>query len=212
MHSKSCFAQNAGRELEAAKKTWDFTGQVNFGLQRLREIHLHPELYVGAGLSGSRDRSICIYLPPLPSLFSLSPASILLTLPLPNRCKEVGIRKVASGGRKQLVGQFPGESFMTCLIAYALAVVLAYLFLPFFNQLADKKLSLSYLADVNLLVGECASCFRAELRDEYRSDMGQDKSQRHSTHTWLAQRIVSPACCVAPVRISVCGCNDSNAI
>ena len=67
------------------------------------------------------------------------------------RAKEIGIRKVIGSNRKQLLMQFLGESFLLCTIAFVIAIILAQLILPFFNSLANKALSLSYLFDVKLI-------------------------------------------------------------
>ncbi len=67
------------------------------------------------------------------------------------RSKEVGIRKVIGGNRKQLIVQFLGESFLLSTIAFLLAVFLVQLLLPLFNNLANKALSLSYLFDAKLV-------------------------------------------------------------
>ena len=69
------------------------------------------------------------------------------------RAKEIGIRKVTGGTRKQLIIQFLGESFLLCAIAFILALVLAKTLLPLFNELANKALALSYLFDTRLVAG-----------------------------------------------------------
>jgi putative ABC transport system permease protein len=69
------------------------------------------------------------------------------------RAKEIGIRKVIGGNRKQLIIQFLGESFFLCTIAFVLAIAIAQLVLPLFSDLANKVLSLSYLFDVKLVTG-----------------------------------------------------------
>ena len=69
------------------------------------------------------------------------------------RSKEIGIRKVVGGQRVQLTRQFLGESFIVCFISFAFAIVLATIALPVFNDLANKRLSLSYLADTQLILG-----------------------------------------------------------
>jgi len=69
------------------------------------------------------------------------------------RAKEIGIRKVIGGNRKQLIIQFLGESFLLCTIAFVLAVAIVQLVLPLFSDLANKVLSLSYLFDVKLVSG-----------------------------------------------------------
>ncbi|MES1224266.1 MAG: ABC transporter permease, partial [Bacteroidota bacterium] len=67
------------------------------------------------------------------------------------RAKEIGIRKVMGGSRKQLIRQFLGESFLLSAIAFVLAIVLVQLVLPLFDNLAYKALSLSYLFDAKLV-------------------------------------------------------------
>lgn len=67
------------------------------------------------------------------------------------RSKEIGMRKVIGGSRKQLIMQFLGESAMICLISFSLALLFAQLFLPYFNDITNKRLNLSYLADAKLI-------------------------------------------------------------
>src|SRR5436305_146470 len=69
------------------------------------------------------------------------------------RSKEIGIRKVVGSTRKQLIKQFLAESFLFSLIAFVIAIFLTIAILPFFNELANKKLSLSYLSDWYLYAG-----------------------------------------------------------
>jgi putative ABC transport system permease protein len=79
------------------------------------------------------------------------------------RAKEIGVRKVTGGTRRQLIVQFLGESFLLCAIAFILAMVLAQTMLPLFNQLANKALSLSYLLDARLVCGFLALFFSTAL-------------------------------------------------
>ncbi len=58
------------------------------------------------------------------------------------RAKEVGIRKSIGSSKKQLIGQFLTESFLVVILAFALALLLVFLVLPAFNQLADKDIEL----------------------------------------------------------------------
>jgi ABC-type antimicrobial peptide transport system permease subunit len=58
------------------------------------------------------------------------------------RAKEVGIRKAIGALRRQLIGQFMGESLLTAALAFLLAIVIAWLLLPFFNSMAEKQLTL----------------------------------------------------------------------
>lgn len=58
-----------------------------------------------------------------------------------NRAKEVGIRKVAGSLRSNLISQFLAESILLSFLSLILALGLAWLLLPFFNQLAGKQMS-----------------------------------------------------------------------
>jgi len=57
------------------------------------------------------------------------------------RAKEVGIRKVMGSVRGQLIGQFFSESILMTLLAFVLSILLLQLSLPWFNEVADKRLS-----------------------------------------------------------------------
>jgi hypothetical protein len=60
------------------------------------------------------------------------------------RAKEVGIRKAIGSLRGQLVGQFMGESLLVVGLALLLALALAQLALPFFNQVAGKQINIPW--------------------------------------------------------------------
>ena len=60
------------------------------------------------------------------------------------RAKEVGIRKAVGSLRKQLVSQFFAESLLVVALAFMLAVGLVQSCLPWFNTIADKKISIPF--------------------------------------------------------------------
>jgi len=60
------------------------------------------------------------------------------------RAREIGVRKVVGAGKKQLVGQFIGESLLVSFIALLISLLLVTLFLPSFNGLTEKELSLDF--------------------------------------------------------------------
>jgi len=60
------------------------------------------------------------------------------------RAREVGIRKAIGSLRGQLIRQFFTESVLIALIAWVAALAIAQLLLPFFNELADKKMTIPY--------------------------------------------------------------------
>jgi putative ABC transport system permease protein len=61
------------------------------------------------------------------------------------RSKEVGVKKVVGAARKQLIFQFLVESFFFTLLAAVLAIGLAYLLIPFYNQITQKQVSIDFL-------------------------------------------------------------------
>lgn len=62
-----------------------------------------------------------------------------------NRAKEVGIRKVVGSVRSQLVAQFLTETVLLSFFSLILALLLAIVLMPFFNQLSLKQMSLTTL-------------------------------------------------------------------
>ena len=69
-----------------------------------------------------------------------------------DRAREVGVRKVIGAGKRQLFWQFIGESFLLCVIAVVLSLLVVLAVLPAFNRLADRQLPLSSLWSVPFLL------------------------------------------------------------
>ncbi|HEY4334759.1 MAG TPA: FtsX-like permease family protein, partial [Puia sp.] len=64
------------------------------------------------------------------------------------RAKEVGIRKTVGSLRSQLIGQFLGESILVAFLAFAVAILLAALSLPWFSEIAGKPMTLPWTSPV----------------------------------------------------------------
>lgn len=60
------------------------------------------------------------------------------------RAREVGIRKSVGSRRHELIFQFIGESLFISMLAFVLAILVAQLVLPYYNNLVDKKLFIDY--------------------------------------------------------------------
>jgi putative ABC transport system permease protein len=67
------------------------------------------------------------------------------------KSKEVGIKKSVGAGRRSLIFQFMSESLVTALLAFFLSIAIVYLFLPTFNLITEKVLTLD-LTDPKLLL------------------------------------------------------------
>jgi putative ABC transport system permease protein len=70
-----------------------------------------------------------------------------------NRAKEVGLRKVVGAQRQSIIGQFYSESILTALLAAAASLILVRLFLPAFNTLSGKMMTLTNLLQGKSLLG-----------------------------------------------------------
>lgn len=117
--------------------------KAQFDFQRFSNIYLEQGIRADFG---RRSDLSSVYAFAIIGLFILLIACInyinLTTAKSEKRAREVGIRKVMGALKKQLVFQFYGETFIITFLAGILAIGLAELFLPYFNQLADKQLSL----------------------------------------------------------------------
>ena len=83
------------------------------------------------------------------------------------RAREVGIRKSIGSRRRDLIGQFLGESILISSIAFFMAIVLVELSLPFYNHLVDKKLAIDYSAPVTLLLAFSFICITGIFAGSY---------------------------------------------
>ncbi|KAA0988831.1 ABC transporter permease [Dyadobacter aurulentus] len=127
-----------------------------YTLQPFTDMHLSADLPADNGLTGHSNPQLSYILTGI-ALFILVIACInfvnLTVARSLKRAKEIGVRKVVGGGRGQLIVQFLGESFLLCLAAFMLALVLVQLTLPTFNHLSNKALEISYLFDARLILG-----------------------------------------------------------
>jgi putative ABC transport system permease protein len=60
------------------------------------------------------------------------------------RARETGLRKLAGGGRFQITCLFIGEAVTLALFAVVIAVFLSKLFLPWFNELSQRNISINF--------------------------------------------------------------------
>jgi ABC-type antimicrobial peptide transport system permease subunit len=116
--------------------------------------HLHADFKNGAEAGG---RIQFVWLFGLVGAFVLLLACInfmnLATARSEKRAKEVGIRKTMGSLRGQLIGQFLSESLLVAGLSFGLALILAWLLLPAFNQVADKKIVAPYAEPFFWLAG-----------------------------------------------------------
>lgn len=116
-----------------------------FFLHPMSRWHLHGDFKNGVN-EGGLIRFVWLF--GITGIFVLLLACInfmnLSTARSEKRAKEVGIRKTIGSLRSQLVYQFFSESVLLSFIALLLCLLLIQLALPFFNEVAGKKMSIPW--------------------------------------------------------------------
>ncbi len=119
--------------------------KIEYTLRPITDIHLHSDMI---GELGTNSDITYVYLFSAIALFILTIACInfmnLSTARSSNRAKEVGVRKVMGSLRVHLIRQFLTESTLLSIFSFILALGIAWIALPSFNQLAGKQLFLPF--------------------------------------------------------------------
>lgn len=123
-------------------------------LLAVRDIHLFNQI---DKIVTPTTSSTYLYVLASIAIFTLLIACInfmnLATARSAKRAAEVGMRKVMGAGKSGLVGQFLGESMVLTFLALLVAAVMVALLLPYFNQLADKSLTINELLEPEIIAG-----------------------------------------------------------
>ncbi|MFO7445784.1 MAG: ABC transporter permease [Ignavibacteriaceae bacterium] len=139
-YAKKFLQVNSKEEFEKAGN------RIEHSLIPVTDIHLYSNFIQELRPAGNIRY---IYIFSAVALFILLIACVnfmnLTTARSANRAREVGIRKVLGTERKDLIVQFLTESTMMAFIAVALAVIIVYHVLPYFNDLTGKELSAAML-------------------------------------------------------------------
>ena len=126
----------------SAKDLKNSTNHFIYPVMPLTDIHLNSNKSYEFEVNGNITY---VYIFSVIALFILLIACVnfmnLSTARSSNRAKEVGIRKVAGSTRSALITQFLTESVLTSFLSLLLAIGLAALLLPLFNQLAGKQMA-----------------------------------------------------------------------
>jgi len=113
----------------------------NIFLQPMSKWHLYAEFKNGINVGG---RIEFVWRFGIIGFFVLLLACInfmnLSTARSEKRAKEVGIRKAIGSLRSQLIRQFYAESLLVAVFAFVLSIALVQLIIPYFNEVADKKI------------------------------------------------------------------------
>ncbi len=136
-------------DLLNSNRPWS-TDPLDVFLFPLKDIHLHA---LGGG---GPIKYIYIFLAVAALILFIACINFmnLSTARSVKRAKEVGMRKVVGSKRTQLIKQFYLESLFFSFLSAFIALFLAKLCMPLFNQLAGKQMIMDLL-DARLIIGLC---------------------------------------------------------
>jgi putative ABC transport system permease protein len=126
-------------------KTKNKDSNVEIFLQNYAESYLYSDWEHGV-LKGGRIDNVRIF--SIVAIIILLIACInfmnLATARSLKRAREIGVRKVVGAFKRQLMGQFIGESLFVAFLALLVSIILALVVMPTFNTLTDKQLNLDF--------------------------------------------------------------------
>lgn len=139
-----------------SQKDWKVKG---FYFQPFKEIALSSDIdfseYVQGRALNPNPRGVMVFVPAIMSLFILlitccnfTNISIAFAS---KRLKEIGVRKVMGGRKKQLIKQFFVENILLCLIASLLAICIVFSLLPVFKTWTGVALNFDIIENPTLL-------------------------------------------------------------
>lgn len=146
------FAQKfiPGLTLESFKASGNY---MNYSTIPLKDIHLHSNR---VGEISPNNNIQNVYILSFIGFFIILLASInfmnLSTAHSLKRAKEVGIRKTLGSNKFSLIKQFLTEAGLISFLSLLLAIIIAFIVMPAFNQLAGKDLSIPFFNPIFWLV------------------------------------------------------------
>lgn len=121
-------------------------------LQRYSERYLNGN-YENGQVAGGRVQYVRLF--SIVAILILIIACInfinLSTAQASRRVKEIGVKKAIGASRKGLIFQFLGESMLMTIISLLAAGIMALLFLPIFNEIVGKELTIQ--PDYRFIIG-----------------------------------------------------------
>ena len=120
----------------------------SFHIQALTDLHLKSHFNIDvASLGNIRNVRIFLLIGLIVLLLACINYTNLAIARSIQRTREIGLRKVIGAQRRQLAGQFLGESVLMTVVAFMLACVMAYVAIGFFASLVNRPLRL----DINAI-------------------------------------------------------------
>jgi putative ABC transport system permease protein len=148
---KNYSAEKLQKQMPAfIEKTWgkDIAKEAKLVLQPLKDIHF-DQRYLHTAFSPTTSRETYYTLGAVAFLIIIIACINFINLATAQairRAKEVGVRKVLGAKRRQLIGQFLGETSLLVLLSVIIGTIAAWLILPKINTWLDVKIAASQLA------------------------------------------------------------------
>lgn len=136
------------------EQAWRKDGKVQtrFSLEPLAGIHTDTRVDAGDPELTTNPKNIWILLCIAAGILLIA-AINFTTLAIARgagRAREIGVRKVIGGLRRQLIAQFFTESVLLSVISALLGLLLAYVLLPWFIRLSGRPMELSFVTHPQL--------------------------------------------------------------
>ncbi|MEB2775074.1 ABC transporter permease [Algoriphagus sp. D3-2-R+10] len=154
------FATYAKEQLSQNIARYGFDSEINYGLQKITEVHLQPRLSINdfngeSGIGNSSNPIYSIVFLVIALLILLMAAINFINISLANslnRVKEIGIRKIAGGNRSQIIFQYLIESGLLCGFSFIISLLALDILLPLFNNLTGKQIIFSEIFGPQLVL------------------------------------------------------------
>ncbi len=125
---------------------------VVFQTEFLKDVHFSQGKMADMPKGNRQSGYVFLFLAGFVLVIALLNYINLLTARATGRAKEVGIRKASGALRQQLIGQFLLESLLLSSLAVVLAIILLVIAIPFFNDLLQIQLGITW-SDGFLMAG-----------------------------------------------------------
>ena len=138
-------AEHVSTKISSLVKKYKETDRANYSLQPLSDVHFASTVQETMAPASNMTYSyilagITLLILLIAGLNSMNISTVFASL----RYKEVGVRKVLGAARKQIIIQICSETVIIATIAFLIGILLAEMFLPTFNKLAEKSLNVNY--------------------------------------------------------------------
>lgn len=144
MLTKNADPKKVNAKIKDYIKTKNKDSNVELFIQNYAESYLYSQWEKGKQVGG-RIEYVRIFIIVAVVLLIIACINFmnLATAKSLKRAREIGVRKVVGAGKAQLISQFIGESLLVAFIAMCICILLVAFFLPTFNNLTSKHLSLT---------------------------------------------------------------------